>query len=518
MKRRDVLAGAACLYTVGAYAAPPSPVANTTSGRVRGFTACGVHVFKGIPYGDNTSSRRFLPAPPAKPWRGVRDTLDYGPASPQARDAGPVSEDCLSLNVWTPGLDDRRRPVMVYFHGGEYSSGSGASPLYDGARLCKRGDVVAVTVNHRLAVLGHLYLAKILGPAYAASGNVGLLDLVLALRWVRDNISAFGGDPDCVTVFGQSGGGAKIATLMAMPAAQGLFHRAATMSGQQITASGPAAATNRALAFLDALKLPRDRAADMTGRPIEELIAAMAAADPTIPRSGIYWGPVLDETVLPRHPFYPDAAPQSLNIPMMIGNTLDETRAFFRNDAGVFNLTWDTLPARLALELRVDIEADTVVAAYRRMFPTYSPVDVFFAATTAGRSWRAAIIEAEERAKAGAPVYAYQLNWRSPVDGGAWGAAHTLDIPLVFDNTAQPSAISGDGPEARALASIMSETFISFARTGNPNRPGLPPWKPYELADRATLLFELKPYMADDPRGEERRLFAKVPFIQRGTI
>ena len=222
---------------------PTAPIprgATSRAGKLRGVRDRGVHVFKGIPYGADTAPRRFRPALPPEPWRGVRDALQYGPACPQPGISEATSEDCLSLNVWTPGLrDGARRPVMVYIHGGEYSSGSGSSPLYDGTRLCERGDVVVVTVNHRLNAFGHLYLGRLAGPDFADSGNVGLLDLVLALQWVRDHAPEFGGDPDRVMVFGQSGGGAKIATLMAMPAARGLFQRAATMSGQQITASGP---------------------------------------------------------------------------------------------------------------------------------------------------------------------------------------------------------------------------------------------------------------------------------------
>jgi para-nitrobenzyl esterase len=502
----------------GAAFAASSQVAKTRTGKVRGYTDQGIHVFKGIPYGADTHLRRFRPALPAQKWGGVRAALSYGPSSPQSRDAGPMSEDCLYLNVWTPSVADKaKRPVMVYFHGGEFSNGSGSDPIYDGVNLCRHGDVVIVTVNHRLAVLAHLFLAKLAGPEFVSSGNIGILDLVLALEWVRDNIANFGGDPNCVTVFGQSGGGAKIATLMAMPAAKGLFHRAITMSGQQVTASGPYAATTRALAFLDKLNIPKERAGDVVNVPLEKLIVAMATPDPTVPRSNIYWGPVLDEGALPRHPFYPDAPPQSHNIPMMIGNTLDETRFFFRNDASVFQLTWDTLPARLSIEMRVDIDANMVVAEYRKLYPNANPIEIYFAATTAGRSWRGALIEAEMRAVAGAPVFMYQLNWRSPVDGGVYGAAHTLDIPLAFRNTAQTNALSGNSADARNVSEQISNAFLNFAKTGDPNHPGIPAWTPYELSTRKTMIFDVSPSLASDPRGDERRLFAKVPFIQKGT-
>jgi para-nitrobenzyl esterase len=519
--RREILAGAATAAVM--LSAPPAfaieaPAVQTRAGAVRGYLDGGVAVFKGVPYGADTRARRFLPPLPPEPWSGVRDVTAYGLASPQTHADEAIGEDCLKLNVWTPGIaDGQRRAVMFYIHGGEYSHGSGSDPIYDGARLCRRGDVVVVTLNHRLSAFGHLYLGKIAGPDYAASGNVGLLDLVLALEWVRDNIANFGGDPTRVMLFGQSGGGAKIASLMAMPRAHGLFHRAATMSGQQVTASGPQVATERAHTYLDALKLTPDRWREVQTLPLEQLIAAIETPDPTIRKSSLYFGPVFDEAALPRHPFYPDAPALSASVPMIIGNTHDETRYFFRNDAKLATLTWDDLPARLAPEMRVDIDADQVVAAYRRLYPGYSPTDVFFAATTAARSWRGALIEAEARAAAGTPVHMYQLNWATPVDGGKWHAPHTLDIPLAFDNTAQPGALSGDGPEARRMAAAMSETFIAFAKTGDPTNAAIPAWPGYSLARRETLIFDLPPRIENDPRGGERRLFAQVPFIQRRT-
>jgi para-nitrobenzyl esterase len=521
--RRGLLKGAVAaglwLPTSRAFAGGDAPVVATRPGPIRGYFDQGVAVFKGVPYGADTAPRRFLPPLPPPPWSGVRDTLEYGRASPQTQTEEPVSEDCLRLNVWTPELGDHgRRAVMVYIHGGEYSHGSGSSALYDGARLARRGDVVVVTLNHRLSAFGHLYLGKLAGPDYAGSGNVGLLDLVLALQWVRDNITAFGGDPSKVMLFGQSGGGAKIASLMAMPSGHGLFHRAATMSGQQVTASGPQGAEGRARAYLAALKLTPDRWGELRTLPLERLIEAIETPDPSIAKSSIYFGPVLDEAVLPRHPFYPDAPPLSANVPMIIGNTHDETRYFFRNDAKIFALTWDTLPARLAPEMRIDIDADHVVANYRRLYPRYSPTDVFFAATTAARSWRGALIEAEARAVSGHPVHMYQLDWPSPLDGGKWGAHHTLDIPLVFDNTAQPSAPSGDGPDARAMAAMMSETFVAFAKTGDPANAAIPAWPTYGPDRRATMIFNRPPRIENDPRGDERRLFAQVPFVQRGTF
>ena len=485
---------------------------------MRGYLDGGIKVFKGVRYGADTGPRRFQPPVAPTAWREVREAKTYGAASPQpGRAEDPTSEDCLFLNVWTPGLGDgARRPVMVYIHGGAYSTGSGSAALYDGTRLARRGDVVVVTLNHRLNAFGYAYLAR-LAPELADSGCAGQLDLLLALRWVQANIAAFGGDPGKVTVFGQSGGGAKIATLMAMPAAKGLFHRAATMSGQQVTASGPGNATRRTLAWLDTLKLKPEQAAQARTLPADRLVEALRTEDPVLGFGGLYFGPVLDERTLTRHPFYPDAPSQSAHIPMIIGNTHDETRAFLGNDPGAFTLDWAALPARLTqANMRVDIDPATVIAAYRSLYPRYSASDVLFAATTAARSWRAAIIEAEERARAGTPAFVYQLDWVSPRDGGRLGAPHMADIPLVFDNVAAAGS-RAEGPTAQPMAEAMSQAFLAFARTGDPNCGAIPRWTPYDLARRQTMIFDVPPRMADDPRGEERRLFAKVPFVQAGT-
>jgi para-nitrobenzyl esterase len=519
--RRQVLGGlgaAGLVLASGPARTGASPLARTTSGPVRGYAEAGISVFKGVPYGADTGPRRFQPPVPPKPWTEVREATAYGPASPQGgRNAGPTSEDCLCLNVWTPALrDDGRRPVMVYIHGGAYSSGSGSSPLYDGARLARREEVVVVTLNHRLNAFGYAYLARLV-PELADSGNAGQLDLVLALKWVADNIAAFGGDPGRVMVFGQSGGGAKIATMMAMPAAKGLFHRAATMSGQQVTASGPGNATRRTLAWLDALKLKPDQAGAVRALPAERLLEAEAAQDPVLGFGGLYFGPVLDERTLTRHPFYPDAPRQSAKIPMIIGNTHDENRAFLGNDPSNFTVDWQGLPAKLSQQnMRVDIDPGTVIAEYRRLYPAYSASDVLFAATTAARSWRAAIIEAEARAAAGTPAFVYQLDWVSPRDGGKFGAPHMADIPLVFDNVAQPGS-NAIGPTAQPMAERMSQAFAAFARTGDPNCRTIPHWEAYGLPRRQTMVFDNVTHLVDDPRGAERRLFEKAPFVQAGT-
>jgi len=511
--RRSVLMASLAAVPTGIALAKPAPrIARTTAGQVRGTRQNGIDVFKGIRYGQ---AGRFQPPLKPKPWRGVRNALEFGPSCPQPYPDGPrASEDCLFLNVWTPGLrDGGKRPVMVYIHGGAYSTGSGSAPIYDGVNLSRRGNVVVVTLNHRLNAFGYLYLGMI-DERFADSGNAGQLDLVLALEWVRDNIAEFGGDPACVMVFGQSGGGAKIATLMAMPSAKGLFHRAATMSGQQLTASGPLHANERTQSLLAALGISKGDLGELRTLPAEKIVAALATTDPVIGTGGMYFGPVLDFRSLPRHPFYPDAPGQSAAIPMMIGNTHDETRAFI-TDAGVYMLSWDELGARLAANMRVDIDPKVVIAKYKDWFPGINPTDLFFLATTASRSWRAAIVEDELRAAAGTPAFAYQLDWPCPDDKRR--AQHMTDIPLAFDNTDKPGAITGNGEGARKMAAIMSETFVAFARTGDPNNAVIPAWTPYSLAKRQTMVFDLPPHLENDPRGRERKLFEQVPFIQQGT-
>lgn len=532
MNRRQTLAGLSALgvsiSTSHAGAAGKRPKVITTLGPVEGQVKSGVSVFLGLRYGQDTGPARFQPPRRPEVWRDVAKADRYGPACPQQStpDAYGKSEDCLFLNVWTPEAQARvKRPVMIYLHGGAYNNGSGSDPLYDGTNLALRGDVVVVTINHRLNAFGYLYLSRIerllTGQEWPLrySGNTGQMDILLALEWIRDNIAAFGGDPANIMLFGQSGGGAKIATLMATPSAAGLFHKAATMSGQQVTASGPGNATLRATAYLEALglKADGDGLAKVQVLPMEALMEALKAPDPVIGSGSMYFGPVVDETHLMRHPFYPDAAPQSLHIPMMIGNTRDETRAFLGGNAANHSLTWDDLPTKLPPQYRVDIDPWLVIDTYRRLYPDMTPSQVFFAATTAGRSWRGAIIEAEERAKAGAPAYVFQTDWQSPKDGGKWGAPHGIEIPLIFRTTHEASSVTTDSAEARQMADLFSDAFVAFARTGSPQTQALPQWVPYGMEKRETMLMDLPPALAPDPRGEERKLFEKVPFIQQGT-
>ncbi len=515
--------GALAASMTATIAATPAKtsVARTRSGRIGGTVEDGVHVFRGVRYGADTAPRRFRPALPEQSWRGVRNALEYGGLAPQSGRDGPGSEDCLFLNLWTPGLrDGGQRPILFYIHGGAYNTGSGSDPLYDGGNLCRRGDVVVVTVNHRLNAFGYLYLRDRGGAELHHSGNVGQLDLVQALHWVREHAREFGGDPGNVTVFGQSGGGAKIATLMAMPAARGLFHRAMTMSGQQVTAAGPRAAARRTDLFLAALGLRHDDVDALRALPMQRLLEALSTRDPSpVEDAALYFGPVVDQVSLMRHPFWPDAPAQSAGIPLVVGNTRDETRAFLGHEPAHFSLDWTELPEKLRAQQFVDLDPAHVVAGYRRLYPHYTPSEVFFAATTAGRSWRGAIEELEARARQGAPTWAYQLDWYPRGgEGERLRAFHTLDIPLVFDNVRRPGSRTGDGADAQAVADHMSGALLALARQGDPNHAGLPVWRPYSLQRRETMVFDVTPAPQDDPRGGEREIYRQAPFIQRGTF
>jgi para-nitrobenzyl esterase len=559
MNRRDLLKSTLALTASAAtrhgWAAPLTPVATTTSGPISGYTAApGIVAFKGVPYGLDTAQTRFAAPQKPAPWHDTRTCTEWGPRAPQtigarpeyesakAREAAanrpgyhlppdeaPQSEDCLHLNVWTPGLrDHKKRPVMFYIHGGAFANGTANAQLYDGTRLSRRGDVVVVTVNHRLNSFGYMYLAEALaGQGFEDSGNAGQLDLVLALAWVRDNIAEFGGDPSRVMIFGQSGGGAKCATLMAQPPAAGLFHRVLTMSGQQVVGVQPAHATERAkkvLAALDLAALPAAEAA-------QQLRAKTMLDIQHATRAGGYFGPVTDGRSLPVDPFSPTDPRLSAHIPMVLGNTHDETRVLIGGGApALFDLTWDTLPAALekgAPFLRrdtVSLPVAEVIANYRLWNPTYTAGDVFFAVTTDSRSWRGEVIEAERRAAdptAQPHTWVYQLNWTSAVDNGKWGAPHTLDLPLAFDNVALSPGMVGstaaDQKRAQQMADIVSATYIAFARTGNPNIDTAPCWPAFNTMTRPTMIFDLPPRIENDPRGRERRYLGQVPYTQPGS-
>ena len=507
--------------TALAGASAPGPLAATTFGPVQGTSESGVLVFKGIPYGADTATTRFQAPQSPVPWSERRNTISFGDSCPQTAyppgTAGglfeswgnpvPLSEDCLRLNVWTPALrDDRNRPVMVWFHGGGFTRGSGSSAAYDAVRLVNRGDVVVVTVNHRLNVFGFLNLAQY-GERYLDSGNAGMLDLVLSLEWVRDNIAEFGGDTDNVMIFGESGGGMKVSTLMAMNAAQGLFHKAVVQSGPMLTNRDAAASARAAGQLLMSLDLDGDSVDAILDRSTEEVQQA-AAAVVTAGNAPGWTGPILDNRHIERQPFAPDAPPQAREVPMLIGVNRTETSLFIgARNPETFDATWETLPVMLQAAIP-DVDAQTVIETYRRLNPDYDPADVLFGATTDRGFLRNSVTQADRKAmQGGANAYFYLFNWDTPVQGGKWRSPHALEIGMVFDNVANSASMSGTGEEAQAMADIMADTWLAFARTGDPNNEQLPNWPAYNAGTRPMMMLDLSPGMVDDFHGAERALF-----------
>jgi para-nitrobenzyl esterase len=521
-----------------------APEVETRTGKVRGFRSGEVEIFKGIPYGAPTSGQnRFMPPRQLAPWAGVRDVVEYGNMAMQpppgdwfdpATDAGrpydgfgrrpaaPTSEDCLVLNVWSPEAVDRhRRPVMVWLHGGGFGFGSGDSGWCDGTNLVHKNDVVVVSLNHRLNIFGHLYLAEIAGPDFADSGNVGVLDIVAALEWVHDNIAAFGGDPGNVTIFGESGGGSKVNVLMAMPAAHGLFHKAIQMSGPGTKMLSSTEATDAAMKALMALGISVGQVDRLQQVPANLLVQTLntvlqnanLSLDDTWRQGKWYhmFDPVVDGRSLPQHPFHPTAPEISADVPMLCGTCGDESRL----DAGLrppYTFSLDELDdAGLRANLKsmgiLDSHAEGLIRAYRETRTGASAADVFSAIATDLEYRIEAITTAERKSALGkAPAYMYLLTWESPASGGKYRCAHGFDLPFVFDNLDKAPGMRGVTSDSRdhELAESISRAWVAFARTGNPNHPGLPQWTPYEPDKRATMILNHRCELVSDPRREDR--------------
>jgi para-nitrobenzyl esterase len=484
----------------------------TTSGKIRGAASGKSICFKGVPYGASTEGARFLPPSKPQPWSGVRDALELGPASPQVpstlipesmaqQPPGDANgtEDCLHLNVWTPGTSGKR-PVMVWFHGGGYSAASANWKMYDGTNLAGKHDVVVVTVNHRLNVFGYLFLADLGGEKFASASNAGMLDCIQALEWVRDNIANFGGDPKNVTIFGQSGGGGKVSTLMGMPGAKGLFHRAIAQSGSNVIGQPRDRATKGAQAFMATLGVKS--AEDLQKVSVPDMLKAMRAT------RGLNLSPVVDGKTLPSGPFDPASSPFSASVPFMVGST--ETEITCNANYKGEEIDDAMLHQRVTDAAKIDdAGADQLIAAYRRNRPKASPLDLALIIGTDVSNFRSGTdAEAERRAmaKGQAPVYKYYFQWYSPVRGGVLRSYHTLDIPFIWENIDITVSMNGSGPERQPLADKMSNAWVSFARTGNPNHKLLPKWEPFTLEQRATMIFNNECKAVNDPWKEERLL------------
>ncbi|MEH6696349.1 MAG: carboxylesterase/lipase family protein [Hyphomonas sp.] len=491
-------------------------IVNTQSGKVAGFVRNGIFGFKGIPYGAPTGEEnRFLPPKPPLSWTGVRSSRQYGPVCPQDKGMGRFndeeafifqwndsveSEDCLRLNVWTPGPEKTaKRPVMVWLHGGAFAAGSGHDlPAFDGENLSRRGDVIVVTLNHRLNLLGYLDLSAH-GEKYAASGNVGMLDIVAALQWVRDNIEGFGGDPARVMIFGQSGGGAKVTTLMGMPAAKGLFHGAAVMSGSFGMVNTTENSRRLTDLFLKELGLDEASVEQLHTLPYDALQRAGDAVmqrenapfdgyvDIRKIRNNLSFAPVVDGTVLPEWPFRKSAPEMSADVPMIIGTTQNE---FVTGIGNPDAMSMTEAELRERVERAYPGRTEAIIAAYRKTAPQAKPFELWSRIAT-GPIRAAAIRQASVKADLNrAPAYLYEFTWQTPILDGRPMAFHCADIPFAFFNTDRCDTMSGGGAEARNLSGSIADAFINFARSGDPNHAGIDDWPVYKTAKSPTMIFD----------------------------
>jgi para-nitrobenzyl esterase len=511
-------------------------VVATRAGRLTGYIRKGIFTFKGIPYADNSAGpNRFMPPLKPKSWDGLRSSRQYGYVAPQgpragwandeeafmfAWDDGVQGEDCLRVNVWTPALgDDKKRPVMVWLHGGGYTAGSGQElRSYDGENLARRGDLVVVSLNHRLNVFGYLDLSKF-GDQFAASGNVGMLDIVAALQWVRDNIEHFGGDPQMITIFGQSGGGGKVSTLMAMPAAKGLFHRAIVESGSILQGIPQENAQKVADAVVSELGLTAATIGQIQMLPYQQILTAAdkvlregrpkVAGIPNFRRISalLGFGPVVDGKILPSHPFDPGAPAISADIPMIIGTTLNEF-------VTAINHPEFEAMSEADLETRVrgiyGEKAMSVIGAFRQRTPQAKPFDLWSHIAASGVRG-SAIEQAKRKAAQGrAPAYLYWFTWRTPILSGRPRAFHCAEIAFVFDNTDRCETMTGGGADARALAGKICDAWIQFARTGNPTHPQLPRWPAFSAETIPTMIFDNQLRVEMNPDGAEQRSVAET--------
>ena len=489
------------------------PVVETTSGKIRGVIQAGTHTFRGVPYGASTAgSNRFMPPRKPEPWAGVRETFQNGPTAPQL--SGPPNalilnhkepalqgEDCLVINVFTPGVNDgRKRPVMVWLHGGGFASGAGSAHSFDGTYLARSGDVVVVSVNHRLNIFGYLYLADAGGEKYADSGNAGLLDVVAVLEWVRDNIARFGGNPGNVTIFGQSGGGLKISTLLAMPPAKGLFHKAIIESGSALKGIPREEAHKTTERILAKLGLQATQVDELQKLPVERLLSAIDTRGSAPGTAPFNLAPVVDGRALPRDPFDPSAPDISADVPLIIGSVNTEGTFFAPPDSPLFTL--DEAGMRTRLASRFGEATDKLIELYRNETPNASPSQIYFLINAFPS---AAITQAERKfAQGKAPVFMYLFTWETPVEGGKRHSPHTVELPFVFNNVLEQPEEVGNGPELQPLADKVSGAWTAFARTGNPSTAGAPKWLAYTGNERATMIIDNEWKLVNDPRHDIR--------------
>ncbi|MBK5093452.1 MAG: carboxylesterase/lipase family protein [Actinobacteria bacterium] len=495
-------------------------VVQTGSGKVKGQVGQGdILVFKGIPYArPPVGELRWKPPEPPEPWSDTFKAALYGPVAPQTTDTFGAattqeqSEDSLSLNVWTPGTDNERRPVMVWIHGGGFTNGSGSDEWYEGSTFAMHGDVVMVTLNYRLGALGFLYLGGVGGPEYGESGNLGMLDQVAALKWVRENIAAFGGDPDNVTIFGESAGSMSVCTLMGMPAAKGLFRRAIGESGALNLINNVGYSSEITGKFMTNAGV--NDMAGMKSLTPEQIIKAQSDLMAKEGRSGTPLGPVIDGSVLPEPPLQAIAKGSAAGVDFLTGTNLDEVRLWMV-DVPLLKV----IPVNIALQYMpmlkeaLGARAGSIEASYKSRRPDATDGDISMAITT-DVMFRVPGIRVVEAQSAQQPkTWMYLFTWPNPVQGGILGACHALEIPFVFDHLHAGATVQllGNDPPQK-LADIMHNTWIAFAKTGDPNNKSIPNWPAYNTQTRATMIFNVEPSVENDPYGEERRIYNGIPF------
>lgn len=519
-----LMALALCGCAPGSVSEAAAPQAITAYGAVRGKLDDGIAVFLGIPYGADTADHRFQRAAAPQAWDGVRDALTYPDTSPQVELAGelfaswdpkprpPQSENMLGLNIWTPAADAARRPVMVWLHGGGFTAGYGSSRVFEGTRLAQKGDVVVVTLNHRLNLLGYLYLAGLPGgDIYPDSGNVGMLDLVMALEWVRDNIAAFGGDPGNITIFGESGGGWKVSTLLAMPEAEGLINRAIVQSGSARYARTPEQATADARVALDALGVAPDNLEALKTIPTQKFAETMAALESTMALPPNFFMPVTDGRALPSDPFGEAAPATARNVPMLIGSTADEFSLFFLGIPDTASLTFEALPGLLEFAVP-EPYIPAVIAGYRALLPNAAPYEILVAIASDRAFTADAVAQAGlKAAQGGAPVWLYQFDWKTPVMDGRLGAMHALETGFVFDNLQKSVSMIGDVTQAQPVADMMSDSWLAFARTGDPSLPSLPAWPAVGPGAVSAMHFDTAPHVENGYFAPEAEILNDLP-------
>jgi para-nitrobenzyl esterase len=502
-----------------------TPVVETTNGKLRGAVDNGVRVFKGVRYADSTAgANRFLPPRPVQAWAGIQDALSWGAAAPQSEvpentepffswysEIQPIGEDCLFLNVFTPELDDRKRPVMFWIHGGGWREYSGTAPGFNGTNLARTQDVVVVTINHRLNGFGYLRLEGS-DERFADSGNAGLLDVVAALQWVRDNVAAFGGDPDNVTIFGESGGASKIAAMLSMKAAKGLFHKAileSSAGGMRLT--DPEEAARVASGLAKALGLSRPTGEELQKIPMIKLVTALKAA------GGTFRG-MIDGRSFDTDPFGNGAPAIAEDVPVLAGCTNTESTYHLYWDASHRALDFGGIKRRLTRFFRNDdAQTETIIQTYRKVYPDYDASNIMVMITSdfifKRNTYRMAALQA---ASAKVPVYAYLFEHEPPVGDGWMRAPHTCEIPFIFGTTEVAKATVGTGPHIEKMTACMQSTWAIFARTGNPNNPTLPAWRPYKDGDRQTMVLNIESRLEVDPGSEASAALDVLPYFGYG--